>query len=485
MDAHVRKAALAWYPGVLAATMVLAVYADADISIAALWRPLGVAVIATLAAQATLGLLLRSPDRAAALTAALLVTVNAPRLGILLVATVVGLTAAIMIHARRHGGAGSTTLRRLANPFSLILLATVTIVGGAQGAVGGIVADIQPSAPVASAREKAEPNVYLILVDGYPRADTLRRLFDYDNDPFLAELERRGFDVASHSRSNYMWTELTLASMLQMRHIEPEEAMAGGRRLIVDNPVFDFLHTRGYGISANAAVYEGITLRSADRLCGDGDMTDFEFALIESTTAWPILRSIDPSLLGDRHRRFTEAAFACLDEHTTTQAGHFVYTHVPVPHLPIVFDADGSPASVPPFHAAERYPPEEFKPAYLGQVEYVNDRVLEAVDDLLAEDAGAVVIVMSDHGSESDLDWDDPHRTDHDERFSTLFAARTPGLKCLFGDAPTPVNLFPTLFNAYFDTDLPLQPDTTFISDAATKLRLEEVPNPDAGRGTC
>ena len=54
------------------------------------------------------------------------------------------------------------------------------------------------------------PDIYVILLDGYPRADTLARLFDFDNGPFLAALEAKGFDVSAGSSSNYMYTELTL-----------------------------------------------------------------------------------------------------------------------------------------------------------------------------------------------------------------------------------------------------------------------------------
>jgi hypothetical protein len=53
----------------------------------------------------------------------------------------------------------------------------------------------------------------------------------------------------------------------------------------------------------------------------------------------------------------------------------------------------------------------------IGQVRFLNGRVLEAVDRIIAVDPGATVVVFSDHGLRRD-------RADMDEWFRTLFAAR-------------------------------------------------------------
>ena len=54
------------------------------------------------------------------------------------------------------------------------------------------------------------------MLDAYARQDTLASM-GLDNEPFLAALEARGFDVYRDSRSNYTWTSSTLASMLNLR----------------------------------------------------------------------------------------------------------------------------------------------------------------------------------------------------------------------------------------------------------------------------
>ncbi len=64
------------------------------------------------------------------------------------------------------------------------------------------------------------PDIYYIILDGYPRQDTLKEVFNFNSDPFLIELEELGFYVARCSQSNYAQTELSLASVLNMAYLE-------------------------------------------------------------------------------------------------------------------------------------------------------------------------------------------------------------------------------------------------------------------------
>ena len=57
-----------------------------------------------------------------------------------------------------------------------------------------------------NAADPATPDIYILMLDGYPRADSVTRLFGDDNRPFLDALEDRGFEVAENSQSNYMFT---------------------------------------------------------------------------------------------------------------------------------------------------------------------------------------------------------------------------------------------------------------------------------------
>ncbi len=74
------------------------------------------------------------------------------------------------------------------------------------------------------------PNVYVIMLDAFPRADTLRETFGVDIGSFLDELESLGFTVSDQARANYNKTWLTLASMFNGAYID---------RLLVEGSVPD------------------------------------------------------------------------------------------------------------------------------------------------------------------------------------------------------------------------------------------------------
>jgi hypothetical protein len=64
-----------------------------------------------------------------------------------------------------------------------------------------------------------QPDIYYIILDGYARTDILNQVYDFDNRDFVDFLERQGFYIADQSRSNYGQTSLSLASSLNLDHL--------------------------------------------------------------------------------------------------------------------------------------------------------------------------------------------------------------------------------------------------------------------------
>ena len=99
-----------------------------------------------------------------------------------------------------------------------------------------------------------------------------------------------------------------------------------------------------------------------------------------------------------------------------------LFVHIPSPHAPVVFDADGGPVQardLPSFYEdsaiGRGIDRDTYATGYVGQVEYLNRRTLELVDDILASsEEPPVMLVMSDHGSASGFDFADSVGTDVD-----------------------------------------------------------------------
>jgi hypothetical protein len=400
---------------------------------------------------------------------------------------------------RRRVQRGAAPIRRpltsSLNQFAAVIV--LVIVGFNFGPdLPGAVADaLHPAEPVSVSPGPDLPDIYVLLLDGYPRADVLDGHFGIDNSPFLEELEHLGFDVGTGNHSNYTFTQTTLASMFQMRHLEDVAGVApligqpgvhvnALRNAVVDAPAFAALRAAGYEIVVTQPGYEHVALRgAADRVLEHGEMNDFERGLLNRTWLLEPLSVLVPKLVTGPPRDRVVNAFDDLERLATQPHGPplFAWIHVPAPHLPLVLDAEGKALDLDSRlyfgHDAATFgmTEAEFRAAYLDELSYLNLRVLGAVN-AIQESPGRpnpVIVVMSDHGYTAD-------RTDVPAQLRNLFAAFTPAAPGILADVPSPINVMPILLNRFLGTSYPMSADRYFVSPSEYRLlELTEVPNPN------
>jgi len=97
---------------------------------------------------------------------------------------------------------------------------------------------------------------------------------------------------------------------------------------------------------------------------------------------------------------------------------------------------------------------------------FVNAKIKATVDAILRKsDWPSVIILQSDHGPGSRLDWDSAARTYQRERLGALIACRFPdGGSEPIDDDLSPVNLFRVVLNRYLGTKLALLPNDSYYS---------------------
>lgn len=441
-------------PTLLAAGFVLTVFADDGTHLAELWRPLWIAIALALGLQMLATLLLRSSTAGTvAALIAILALMSLP-LGIIALATAIALELA----------------RRWGRPFMLLPGAAVVIsiffgLGMVRAAAAADL-EISSIATAANSPIDGDPDIYLILLDGYPRSDTLSEEAGYDNTWFESSLEQRGFDMSPRSRGNYPFTAQVMLSMLHGRHVEdlaedPSESSIEQRRqaqrLLVDNPTFDQLLGRGYEIRWLPENHSRIT--------------GLEHQIFIRTALWGLV--MEPLILPD-HQRFV---LDTLDEAMALDdSGNPVFSlvHVLSPHTPFVFDRDGDlPADLDyiPLNALAidrefmGFSETDFWAAYADQVHYLNGRVLELVDEIVDASPDAVVVVFSDHGARATSEVSD-------EWYRTFLAARTPGHSALLADDARAQEVIPAVFDAYFGIKMTVPPDVTYIAPGGALMPL-------------
>jgi arylsulfatase A-like enzyme len=112
---------------------------------------------------------------------------------------------------------------------------------------------------------------------------------------------------------------------------------------------------------------------------------------------------------------------------------------------------------------------DEWLRLYRDQVVFVNDRVLQLIDAMRSVGADPVIVLMSDHGSRAF------QPENQEEMLLNFFAAHSPGAPGLFPSDATPINIFPRLFGAYLDEEIPLIPDRFFLPDGDGPLQIKAI----------
>jgi hypothetical protein len=338
-----------------------------------------------------------------------------------------------------------------------------------------------------------KPDVYYIILDTYARADRIEAELGYDNSDFITGLEDMGFYVAGCSRSNYNNTHNSIVSSLNMSYL-PELYAAGAEQgiaipdiwmLIKPNAVRRNFETLGYKIVAFDSGFEWTRIddadlyleRSADAY-GIQFINPFEQMLIDTTPLKMytdfLYKSHVDKYFGGTH---PQASFIGLEEFildelpklTTISEPTFTFAHIDIPHPPYVFSPDGyltDPGywSVPVKGAVDE---EHFRSGYIYAVEYINQRILSIVSEILANSSTPpIIILQGDHGyGEGD-------------NFPILNAFYLPGInRSVLYPTISPVNSFRLIFNEYFGSNLLLLPDQSFLVTDVTNPVPELLPD--------
>ncbi len=349
----------------------------------------------------------------------------------------------------------------------------------------------EPQVSPLTSTDQALPDIYYIILDAYPRADALWDDYHFDNSEFLAQLESMGFYVARCSQSNYAQTKLSLSTSLQMDYVEsffpearPEETSTLGLGSFIQNSlVRQYLESLGYQSVSFETGFNWSEIKNANLYLAPealeqsssqwfGRSNGFESLLIQSTAA--ILVSdvsvvLDPSpnisTTDQEHRELVLYVLEQLENLPTEPGPKFVFAHIVSPHEPFVFGPNGEP--VPPGI--------NFFQGFTDQILYLNSRLVEILPQMIESSATPpIIILQSDHGG----------RSSQAKRMYNFTAIYFPG-----GGAGnlyptiTPVNIFRTLFNTYFNADFELLEDASYYSSYNAPYDFRVIPNEAPGCG--
>lgn len=270
-----------------------------------------------------------------------------------------------------------------------------------------------PWIPESMITAEREPDVYLLVLDSYGRADVFDLLYGYGNAGFLDELVAKRFQVATNATANYSMTHFSIGSALSMAYLADEgqevsqadrielyRIMQGG------NSFVSTLKGLGYRYVHAENDWNGTHCGPAVDICmGD--------AVFEETT-WDFLSRTPLASLVERKYPHSHTGSALLrlsqfenwaSESESWNGPTLVFVHLIMPHPPLYVNGSCEivwDASLGGLHiggsdlAAEAV--SKRRSAYVEQAECVNQRVLSLVGSLPQE---ALVIIIGDHGPDS------------------------------------------------------------------------------------
>ena len=367
----------------------------------------------------------------------------------------------------------------------LVVTSLVQINSDAQKGSGHYAA--AKNAPVEQlTRPQDAPDVYYFILDSYGRDDLLKQAYGYDNSAFIQGLEERGFYVAECSQSNYVRTEISLGSSLNLMYLQdldPAFSPDTTRRARLWDSLkhstarYNF-ENMGYKTVGFATGFAWNELEDADIFYSPDSismgMTEFEVLFLRTTLARYVndLHWIDPDqIMGQNFRDRTMNVFNRVDDIARNPDPTFAYIHLISPHPPFVFGPNGEPTYPPDFWNENReYPPGPYAKGYQNQLTFLNKKMLEAVDAILANsDTPPIIVIQGDHG---------PWLQTNAKRMRILNAYYLPGHNDKVYPTITPVNTFRLIFDTYFGGKYDMLPDISYFSPVPKLYQFSEIPNP-------
>jgi hypothetical protein len=329
------------------------------------------------------------------------------------------------------------------------------------------------------------PDVYYFILDSYGRDDLLKSAYGYDNSAFIKGLNERGFYVAECSQSNYVRTEISLGSSLNMQYLQDLDSKftpdSEGRGRLWDSlkhsaARYDF-ESLGYKTVDFATGFAWNELRDADYFYSppplSSGLSEFEGLFLRTTLARYAeeLGWVDSdAVMGQGFRDRFNNVFDSLDDLAGNPEPTFAYIHLISPHPPFVFGPDGEPTSPPDFWNDQRmYPADLYAKGYQNQLTHLNAKMLEGIDTILKNsDTPPIIVIQGDHGP-----WLQPKN----KRMWILNAYYLPGHNDKLYSTITPVNTFRLILDTYFGGDYPLLKDVSYFSPVPKLYQFSEIPN--------
>jgi len=380
---------------------------------------------------------------------------------------------------------------------ALILMNAVTLLNGTTSTSSYEPNEELISKVLVSAGDpEQKPDIYLFIMDMYGSSRALSEYAHFDNTAFITEMESLGFIELSESRSNYMWTGLSIPSTLNLELLDsgsPGNSVASEdyRKSLLTRDV-DVSDTnvgqifQGIGYETNSLHTSEVAVKSS-LVLWNMLLSPFSDQFIKSTLLRPARTKLNNWWqFGFGQHNFREN-FRAENIQNSSEQPTFTYIYSWPPHMPFIFESNGdirggaiSTNSI--FNDQDLH-----RAGYKDSLSFVNGTIGEVIT-LILENSSVppIILIQSDHGSGISPNADfsevsEPTPIIVDERSSIINLMLLPE-SC---STPPPndlmsVNTFRFVFASCFGASIDLLPNDIFWGDSEGSLErvTDMIPAP-------
>ena len=326
-----------------------------------------------------------------------------------------------------------------------------------------------------------DPDIYYFILDRYAGEPTLKNYYQFDNFEFYSFLQDHKFYRVENSYANYPKTFSSLASTLNLTHLDHLTNIIGEDSsdntalfmMVQNNLVAQYLKKRGYRYYYFGDWWEPTRIsRLADENINlYAGRNEFIRKFLQTTILEPITTQIikkgdilgfSENLVRDNHLY----KFRQLKKIVDRPGPKYIFAHLLLPHHPYVFDESCAPYSSPTDGK------QDFE--YINQLRCTNKKMTALIARILSRSKKPpIIIIQSDEGNfKIDEMNDDGEGVDWTKVSDEAIAVHMKILNALylpdfdrknFSAIHTPVNTFRLIFNYYFKTKFKMLPDRAYF----------------------
>jgi len=385
--------------------------------------------------------------------------------------------------------------------YQVVVTRVINVDTMANGAKKGGLAEAKSVTPLLRDQASApvlKPNVYFILVDGYPRTDIQKKIFKLDSQPLLTLMQQAGYRVQKDAKSNYVVTHVSLSSMMEADYITTDtygpspalslafyDKITGGGQVVQK---FKKIGYRYYHLGGRVYSISACSDHADECLNQSMPLLKFmDIALLKKTPLQIWMKEILAFSGSDRPTNLEDLMMALDDlKRDKDTEPFFLFAHTIPPHAPYLYtkSCEERDEKLSLFESLNT----DTMAPYREGIICVNQQLERLVNKISKQDPTAIVVIQSDHGSHFNVNWfaklDEWSDLALQERFSILSAIKAPKTcQSMLFDDWVAVNTFRFVFACLTQTEPryldPAFYTTTYAIDAVDHgkvFRYDAIP---------